>query len=239
MEGILLVDKPKGLTSHDVVDFIRKKFKIKKVGHGGTLDPEATGVLVILLGKATKLFSSIVEMEKEYMGSFYIGKATDTGDESGKIIWEEKDEEKLKKVTKVEIEKIFSSLTGEIYLTPPMFSALHYQGKRLYELAREGKVVERKPRLATIYFFKLTDFSFPFIYFHILCSKGTYIRSLCEEISKRLNLPVYLYSLRRLRCGNFYLEKAISFDALRKVDSLEKFIIPVEKLLSESHSRIK
>lgn len=238
MEGILLIDKPKGFTSYDVVDFIRKRFKIKRVGHGGTLDPDATGVLVILLGKATKLFPYVVEMEKEYVGRFCLGKATDTGDSSGKIVWEEKDEEKLRKIKKEDIEKIFSSLTGEIYLTPPMFSALHYKGKRLYELARKGKIVEREPRLVKIYFFKLVDFSFPFIDFHILCSKGTYIRSLCEEISKNLNLPLYLHYLRRLRCGNFYLQNTISIDMLKQVKSIEELIIPLEKAFSEDYSRI-
>ncbi|MCM8798603.1 MAG: tRNA pseudouridine(55) synthase, partial [Candidatus Omnitrophica bacterium] len=124
MEGIILIDKPKGITSYDVVDFIRKHFGIKKVGHGGTLDPEATGILIVLLGKATKLFSRIVEMEKEYRGSFYLGKSTDTGDGMGKIISEEKDEAKIRALKKEDIERVFHLLTGEVYLTPPMFSAL-------------------------------------------------------------------------------------------------------------------
>lgn len=239
MEGIILIDKPKGITSYDVVDFIRKHFGIKKVGHGGTLDPEATGILIVLLGKATKLFSRIVEMEKEYRGSFYLGKATDTGDGMGKIISEEKDEAKIRALKKEDIERVFHLLTGEVYLTPPMFSALHYQGRRLYELAREGKFIKRTPRLAKIYFLKLINFSPPFIDFHILCSRGTYIRSLCEEISKHLNIPLYLYSLRRVRCGNFLLEDAVSLETLKQFGSLEKLIIPLEKIFSEGYSRFK
>ncbi|MGE4357461.1 MAG: tRNA pseudouridine(55) synthase TruB [Candidatus Omnitrophota bacterium] len=236
MDGIVIVDKPKGFTSHDIVDFIRKRFRIKKVGHGGTLDPEATGVLVILLGKATKLFPYVVAMDKEYEGSFYLGKSTDTGDGGGRVILEEKDEDRVKRLTKDDIERVFLSLTGDVYLTPPMFSALHYKGKRLYELAREGKSVIRKPRMAKIYFFKLIDFSPPFIYFHILCSRGTYIRSLCDEIMKQLKIPLYLYSLRRLRCGKFLLENSVSIDALRQIDSLENFIIPLEKIISEDYT---
>ncbi|MCM8784060.1 MAG: tRNA pseudouridine(55) synthase TruB [Candidatus Omnitrophica bacterium] len=239
MNGVLIVDKPKGFTSHDVVDFIRKRFKLKKVGHGGTLDPEATGVLVVLLGKATKLFTYIVEMDKEYKGSFYLGKFTDTGDGDGRIIFEEKDEDKVTNLDVEDIERVFHSLTGDISLTPPMFSALHYRGKRLYELAREGKLVFRKPRLAKIYFLKLVNFSPPFVDFHISCSKGTYIRSLCEEIMRRLNLPLYLYSLRRVRCGNFSLANAVSIDVLRQIDSLAKIFIPLESITSESYSSSK
>ncbi|MCM8778564.1 MAG: tRNA pseudouridine(55) synthase TruB [Candidatus Omnitrophica bacterium] len=236
MDGIILIDKPKGFTSHDVVDFVRRRFGIKKVGHGGTLDPEATGVLVILLGKATRIFSYIVEMDKEYRGSFYLGKATDTGDGMGKVIYEEKDGDKLRNFKREDIEKVFHSLTGEVYLTPPMFSALHYQGKRLYELAREGKFIERKPRLAKIYFLKLINFSPPLVDFHISCSRGTYIRSLCEKIEEQLGIPLYLYSLRRLRCGNFLLEDAVDLDTLREIGSLENLVIPLEKICGEGFS---
>jgi len=223
---MLLVDKPKGLTSHDIVDFIRTRFGLRKVGHGGTLDSEATGVLVILLGKATKLFSQIIEMEKEYIGSFYLGKSTDTKDGGGRVIKEEKDEDKIKSIRKEDIEKIFHSLKGEFQQIPPMFSALHYKGKRLYELARKDKIVERKPRWVKISVLELLDFKPPLIDFYIICFRGTYIRSLCDEISSRLNIPVYLYSLRRIRCGNFLLENAISLDLLMESPSLNNFLLP-------------
>lgn len=235
MDGILLVDKPQGFTSHDIVDFIRKRYKIKRVGHGGALDPQATGVLVILLGRATRFFSSIIELEKEYLGTFYLGKSTDTGDGMGNVILEERDEEKIRKIKPEEIEKAFFNLTGEIYLTPPMFSALRYKGKRLYELARKGKTVERLPRLVKIHLFKLLKFAPPFVDFHILCSRGTYIRSLCEELMKELKIPLYLHSLRRLRCGNFFLEDSLSIDSLKKISFLEEFVIPIPKILSEGY----
>ncbi len=229
MDGILLVDKPQGLTSHDVVNFIRGRFRLKKAGHGGTLDPQATGVLVILLGRATKLFSEIVEMEKEYLGSFCLGKSTDTGDTAGKVIREENDVERLKSISSDKIKEVFLSLTGEFEQTPPMFSALHYRGKRLYELARAGKVVYRKPRKVRISLLELTRFVSPLVEFHIICSRGTYIRSLCDEISVRLNMPVHLYSLRRKRCGSFSLENTVSMDTLKETSSLEKLIIPLKK----------
>jgi tRNA pseudouridine55 synthase len=225
-DGILLVDKPQGMTSHDVVDFIRKRFRIKKVGHGGTLDPQATGVLVILLGRATKLFPEVIELEKEYIGSFYLGRATDTGDTAGKIILEETNPDRIKSVGKDRIKEVFLSLIGEFPQTPPMFSALHYKGRRLYELAREGKTVYRRPRRVRVSSLELLDLRLPFVDFSIVCYRGTYIRSLCDEINRQLDIPVHLYSLRRQRCGNFCLENAFSLDKLRDGFSLEEFIRP-------------
>ncbi len=231
MDGILIVDKPLGLTSHDVVDFIRGKFGIKKAGHGGTLDPQAGGLLVILIGQATKLFSKIIDMEKEYIGNFYLGKATDTADSAGKIILEEPDHSKIEAINLRILKEAFSSLKGEFEQTPPMFSALHYKGKRLYELAREGKTVAREARIVKIIDLEITSFNSPLLGFRIVCSRGTYIRSLCDEINKRLNIPAYLFSLKRVRCGNFSLDNSVSMDMLKNSSSLEKFIIPALNLI--------
>lgn len=230
MDGILIVDKPLGLTSHDVVDFIRGKFGIKKAGHGGTLDPQAGGLLIILIGRATKLFSKVIEMEKEYVGNFYLGKATDTADSAGKVILEEPDSSKINSINLGVLKEAFSSLQGEFEQTPPMFSALHYKGKRLYELAREGKTVTRESRTVKIIDLEITSFNPPLLGFRIVCSRGTYIRSLCDEINKRLHIPAYLSSLNRIRCGSFSLNNSVSMDMLKKSVSLEKFIIPAPGL---------
>ena len=227
----MVIDKPQGVTSHDVVDFVRKKFKLKKVGHGGTLDPQATGVLVILLGRATKLFSKVIEMEKEYLGSFYLGKSTDTRDAAGKVIQQVTDPLRINSINQEKIREVFLSLTGEYEQIPPMFSALHYRGKRLYELARRGQTVERQPRRVKISLLELVEFNPPLINFRIICSRGTYIRSLCDEIGSSLNIPLHLYSLRRSRCGEFSLEESLPMEKLKEYSSLEKIVLPTHLAL--------
>lgn len=231
MDGILIVDKPKGVTSHDIVDFVRKRFQIKKVGHAGTLDPAATGVLVVLLGEATKRFSKFSSDDKEYKGCLTLGIATDSLDRDGRII----KEEKVINVNLKQAEEVFGQFLGKISQIPPMFSALKYNGQRLYKLARQGIEVARRPRQVFIHELKITGFLPPHIHFVVKCSKGTYIRSLCQDIAQRLGCAGFLSELQRIGCGPFTIDQAISLDELKRL-SHQQF----HKLLSsqnESYSR--
>lgn len=209
MDGILIVDKLKGMTSFDVVRDIRKKYNTKKVGHIGTLDPLATGVLTILIGKATKLSDFLMEHEKEYIATLSLGKSTDTGDSEGNII----EEKEVNSSIYENIEKIFQAFVGKSMQTPPMYSAIKIHGKKLYELAREGKTVERQAREIFIKDIKILniDTKNNEIEYKVTCSKGTYIRVLCEDIAKKLETVGHMKELRRTRIGNFKIEDAGKF----------------------------
>lgn len=199
------------MTSHDVVACIRRLIKQKKVGHAGTLDPQACGVLVLLLGKATKLAQNIQKETKEYTASMKLGINTTTQDAWGEIT-----EKKFQfSLQKEEIEKALLDFKGEIDQIPPMFSALHYQGKRLYELAREGKEVTRPPRKVKIFEIKLLDFIPPDeLTFKVTCSSGTYIRTLCADIGRMLEVGGHLTFLKRIRSGKFKIEDSIDLSDL-------------------------
>lgn len=214
MDGILIVNKPTGITSHDVVDFIRRKFNIRRVGHTGTLDPMAQGVLVILLGKATKLANKFIEEDKEYLAKLFLGRRTDTQDATGKVI-----EEKL--IDNVEMDSIkaaFKKFLGEIEQIPPMVSAIKYKGKKLYQLARMGKSVARKPRRIKIKDMEIIDFDLPELTFRVRCSKGTYVRTLCEDIGGALGIPAHMSGLVRTRSGNFLLKDAKNLEEISERD---------------------
>ena len=217
MDGILIIDKEKGWTSHDVCAFIRSRFKIKKVGHGGTLDPLATGLLVILLGRATRLFDSVAAADKEYGATMRLGIRTDSHDLDGRIL-EERDPSGI---TKDDVERTFQMFRGEILQTPPMISALKHKGMRLYQLARQGKTVERVQRLVTIHRLELKVFRFPEVEFFAHVSKGTYLRTLVDDMGKRLGCFATLTELRRLKCGEFDLENAVTLPALKTMDMKE------------------
>jgi tRNA pseudouridine55 synthase len=211
MDGILIVDKPSGITSHDVVDFMRKRFRIKKVGHAGTLDPQASGVLLLLVGKATKISSILSCYDKEYLASLTLGIATDTQDQTGQII----KRDQVGPITIDEVRDVFGQFLGEGRQVPPMFSALKYKGQRLYQLARRGLEVKRKPRRIIIHKLKITKFLLPDIDFRIECSKGTYVRTLCVDIAGRLKLPGYMSKLRRVSCGPFKIDQAFGLQRLQ------------------------
>lgn len=185
MHGILIINKPKGYTSHDIVNVVRKKLNTKKVGHTGTLDPDATGVLPILIGTATKISKYLIEHKKTYIATVKLGYKTDTGDASGKVIKEDKH---FQKIDKKNIENALSTFLGKQKQIPPMYSAIKVGGKKLYEYAREGKEVEIKPREIEIYDISLEgyDNNNYEISFKVNCSKGTYIRTLCENIAEKL-----------------------------------------------------
>ncbi|MDD5449740.1 MAG: tRNA pseudouridine(55) synthase TruB [Candidatus Omnitrophica bacterium] len=214
MDGILIVDKPQRMTSHDVVDFIRRKFKIKKVGHAGTLDPMATGVLVVLLGRATKLSSVLMNTDKEYEVIMSLGKRTDTGDADGRIIADNGD---YSGVTKERLEEAMKKFTGRIAQTPPMMSAIKHKGKKLYELARKGIEVERQPRPIIIKELTLAWFKAPDAMLNVKCSKGTYVRVLCDDIGLDLGCGGFVSRIKRLRSGEFSIKDAVSLEDLKNM----------------------
>ena len=211
MDGILIVDKPSGMTSHDVVDFIRRTFRIKKVGHAGTLDPMATGVLVMLLGRSTKESGRLSNHDKSYAGRMVLGARSDTLDRDGRITKTPSSPD----FSTREIEDVFRQFTGEISQIPPMYSAVKIGGKKMYELARKGMEVERPARSVTIHSLKLTALEMPFVDFEVACSKGTYVRQLCADIGERLGCGAYLESLRRIACGSSTVKDAVSLETLK------------------------
>ncbi len=217
MDGILIVDKPAGMTSHDVVDFIRRRFGIKKVGHAGTLDPMATGLLVMLLGRFTKESSRLSSRDKEYSGRMTLGARSDTGDRDGKIT---QDAQALS-FSRADIEKVFDEFTGEVPQIPPMYSAVKIKGKKMYELARRGIEVERTPKKVVITSLKLKAFNLPFVDFEVACSKGTYVRQLASDIGERLGCGAYLESLRRTASGGSTIQDAIPFERLKCISREE------------------
>ncbi|MCD6471726.1 tRNA pseudouridine(55) synthase TruB [Candidatus Aerophobetes bacterium] len=215
LDGLLLVDKPKGMSSHDVVGKIREILGIKKIGHTGTLDILATGLILICIGKATKLTPFLQNLDKAYRGGMVFGITTNSLDGEGEIL-EEKDASSL---SKADVEKLFSQFEGEISQVPPMFSALHWRGNRLYKLARKGIEVKLPPRKIQVYKFKLLNFIsgyHPYAEFEVICSGGTYIRSLCSDIGKALRYGAYQSSLRRIKIGSFHLNNANSLENLEK-----------------------
>ncbi|MCK4912506.1 MAG: tRNA pseudouridine(55) synthase TruB [Candidatus Omnitrophica bacterium] len=212
IEGVIFVDKPKGITSHDVVDIIRKKLKTKKVGHAGTLDPLAEGLLIMLVGKCTKMFSRFANFDKEYLGVLKLGEVTTTGDSQGEVTAKKE----YKDITQEEIEKTFSMFLGETDQIPPMVSALRVKGKRLYELARRGITIDRAPRRINIISLKILKIEFPLIEFRVHCSKGTYVRKLAEDIGEKLGCGAHMVKILRLSIGPFDLEKAVNLDEVNE-----------------------
>ena len=181
MDGILIIDKPKGCTSHDIVNILRKELKTKKIGHTGTLDPNATGVLPILVGQATKISKYLIEHDKTYQVEMKLGEETDTLDSEGKII--KKQETKV--LDEKKIKEVLNSFIGKQKQIPPIYSAIKINGKKAYEYARKGQEVEIPPREIEIYDIKFISYSNDTIQFEVKCSKGTYIRTLCKDIAKR------------------------------------------------------
>ncbi|MDP8230549.1 MAG: tRNA pseudouridine(55) synthase TruB [Candidatus Gorgyraea atricola] len=214
MDGILVVDKPKGMTSHDVVDVVRRRFGMRRVGHAGTLDPMATGVLVMLVGRATKLAGTFLRDDKEYVATLFFGRSTDTQDSTGKVI-EEKDVNGLDIDA---VKKALESFKGNMEQIPPMVSAKKYKGKKLYQLARKGKTVPRKPCPITIHEIELVEFNMPEAIFRVKCSKGTYVRTLCEDIGRSLGYPAHMSALKRTRSGKFSLQEACPLDHINEKD---------------------
>lgn len=240
MDGLINIYKEKGFTSHDVVAKMRGILHMKKIGHTGTLDPDATGVLPVCIGKGTRLCSLLENHDKTYEAVLLLGVETDTQDISGKIL-----AEKQVSVTEEQVLSVLSAFQGKIMQIPPMYSALKVNGRKLYEYAREGKVIERTPRPVEIYRLTVEKMELPRITLTVSCSKGTYIRTLCHDIGQALGCGGCMESLIRTRVGSFFLEDSITLEELeekRNSDSLASCVVTVEEVfagLPAVHTREK
>lgn len=233
MDGVIVLNKPWGKTSHDMVGFIRRLTGIRKVGHTGTLDPAATGVLPICIGKATKAAELLTAADKAYRAELVLGMTTDTQDAEGEILTEQPIN-----CTADEIRTVIAGFVGEIQQIPPMYSAIKQDGKKLYELARAGITVERKSRTVTIQNIEVEEIDLQkgIVTISVDCSKGTYIRTLCEDIGHKLGCGAYMNKLERTKSGQFQLTDSYTCDALvamQKAGELEKALIPVDRLFAD------
>jgi tRNA pseudouridine55 synthase len=232
LDGAILIDKPAGPTSHDVVDAIRRKFGIKKVGHCGTLDPNATGLLIIVLGRGTKLSEKLMGDDKVYEGTVKFGEATDSYDADGEITGSSP----VPPLNLGQLNEAAATYIGDLMQTPPMVSAIKKAGVPLYKLARKGIEVEREPRLVHIYNFRFNDYQEPLGRFTIACTKGTYVRSIAHELGRKLGCGAHLAALRRTASGKFDVADATLLAEVLKLTTteLEKKVIPFLKLAATS-----
>ena len=228
LDGALLVDKPSGPTSHDVVDAIRRQFGIKKVGHCGTLDPNATGLLIIVLGRGTKLSEKLMSNDKVYEGTIKFGEATDSYDADGELTASLP----VMPMTLDELNAASVSFIGDQMQVPPMVSAIKKNGVPLYKLARKGIEVEREPRLVHIYNFRFTDYAEPLGTFKLACTKGTYVRSVAHDLGNKFGCGAHLTTLRRAASGKFDVADAVTLDAVMNLTTVElaKRVMPFLKL---------
>lgn len=228
IKGIMIIDKPLNITSMDVIRYLRKVTNIRKIGHAGTLDPLATGVLIVAIGKATKRINELMGLTKKYKTTVDLSAFSTTDDAEGK-----KTKVKVKKIpTKEEIEKIIKKkFIGEIEQTPPIYSAIKVKGKRAYELAREGKEVKMKSRTVTIDRIRIRDYQWPYLKLKIKCSKGTYIRSLGKDIGTALGVGGYLTKLKRTSIGQFKIKQSIKLNKL-KSDNWKKYLLNTDVISS-------
>lgn len=232
MDGVINVNKPSGITSFDVIRHIKKVTGIKKIGHTGTLDPLATGVLPICIGKATKAVEYIMNDYKIYKAQLKLGVTTDTYDREGTIL-----ETSEVDVSKEAIINCINSFVGEISQVPPIYSAIKVKGKRLYELAREGIEVEISSRTISIYEINILNIENPYVTFIVKCSKGTYIRSLCYDIGKKLKCGATMWNLERTQSGNISIDNSINLNEIDN-NNIEKHLLPVDKVLDAYEKRV-
>lgn len=208
MDGVIVINKPKGYTAHDIVGILRKKLNIKQIGHAGTLDPNATGVLPILVGKATKISKYLIEHDKTYVAKLKLGEKRTTGDSEGEVV----ERMPVEQYDMEQVKTILSSFIGKQEQVPPIYSAIKVQGKKLYEYARAGQDVEIKKRNIELYNIELIDLENDEITFEVSCSKGTYIRTLCEDIAVKLGTVGYMKELNRTRVNDFTLNDTVKID---------------------------
>jgi tRNA pseudouridine55 synthase len=216
-DGAVLIDKPAGPTSHDVVDAVRRRFRIKKVGHCGTLDPNATGLLIIVLGKATKLSEKIMSQDKVYAGTIKFGETTDSFDADGRVVATLP----VPPLSLEELNERAKGFLGDLMQEPPMVSAVKQGGVPLYKLARKGVEVERKPRLVHVYEFQFSAYTPPLGEFRIACTKGTYVRSIAHDLGQQIGCGAHLATLRRMQIGRFRVEDAIGLEAALQLTEAE------------------
>lgn len=227
ISGVLNIDKPSGMTSHDVVDYVRKAAGTRKVGHTGTLDPMATGVLPLCLGRATKVVQFMIAEDKEYRVEMTLGLVTDSQDTTGNVL----SNNPVEGIGEEDIHALHERFSGEIEQTPPMVSAKHHKGQRLYELARKGIEVERQPVQIEIRELEFESIDLPRVTFRVVCSKGTYIRTLCADMGEALGCGAAMSGLIRTRCGAFRVEDAVRLDDLKSQEDVEKVLSGMDEAL--------
>ncbi len=227
-EGVLLVDKPTDHTSHDVVARLRGKFKMKRIGHAGTLDPSATGLLVMLVGKATRVSQYMMSAEKEYTGTVVLGAVTNTQDADGEVL----ETRPVPELSEADIVAAMKSFKGDQYQTPPMFSAIKIDGQPLYKSARKGEEVEREPRFIRVMQYDLKRWESPEIDFLVRSSKGTYVRTLAHDLGQKLGCGGHLKDLRRTASGDLRVDDALPLETLLEMPlpELEKRLLPVHQV---------
>src|SRR5205809_2330781 len=216
-DGVLLVDKAAGMTSHDVVALVRRRLQMKKVGHCGTLDPIATGLLLLTLGRGTKIQDLLMAEDKEYSGTMMFGVTTSTQDKEGEII----EQHEVPALDEKKIRPAFEKFRGDFYQTPPMVSAIKHSGVPLYKLARQGKTVEREPRLVHVYRYSIDRIASPEIDFTVVCSKGFYVRTYANDIGEELGCGAHLKTLRRTKSGRFAVDGAITVEELKNFEPVD------------------
>ena len=212
-DGVLLVDKAEAMTSHDVVALVRRQLGIKKIGHCGTLDPIATGLLLLTIGRGTKVQDLLMSEDKEYVGALSLGATTTTQDREGEIV----ETKPVPPLSEAKIREAFDKFRGDFYQMPPMVSAKKHGGIPLYKLARQGKVVEREPRFVHVYRYTINGIVLPDIDFTVLCSKGFYVRTYAHDIGEALGCGAHLKSLRRIKSGRFDITDAVSVDQIKQL----------------------
>src|SRR3954471_2380303 len=225
LDGILLVDKPGEHTSHDVVARLRGKLKMKRIGHAGTLDPMATGLLIILVGKATRVSQYLISLDKEYEGTIELGKVTDTQDADGEVM----ETRPVPPLTEGQVKSAIQSFLGDQYQTPPMYSAIKIDGVPLYKSARKGEDVEREPRFIRVSSWDVTRFASPQIDFRLRCTKGTYVRTLAHDLGQKLGCGAHLAALRRTGTDKFNVSQALTLEQIQALSlpEIEKRLIHV------------
>ena len=227
MEGILLVDKPRDHTSHDVVARLRGKLKMKRIGHAGTLDPMATGLLVILVGKATKVSQYLVGLDKEYEGTIELGKVTDTQDADGEVM----ETRPVPDLTDADVLTAVKTFLGDQYQMPPMYSAIKIAGVPLYKSARKGEEIEREPRFIRVMSWEVLRFASPQIDFRLTCTKGTYVRTLAHDLGAKLGCGAHLSALRRTATDKFKVGQALTLEQIQSLTlpEIEQRLIPARE----------
>ena len=227
MEGILLVDKPRDHTSHDVVARLRGKLKMKRIGHAGTLDPMATGLLVILVGKATKVSQYLVGLDKEYEGTIELGKVTDTQDADGEVM----ETRPVPPLTDADVLAAVKTFLGDQYQMPPMYSAIKIAGVPLYKSARKGEEIEREPRFIRVMSWEVLRYATPQIDFRLTCTKGTYVRTLAHDLGAKLGCGAHLSALRRTATGKFRVDQALTLEQIQALTltEIEQRLIPARE----------
>jgi tRNA pseudouridine55 synthase len=227
LEGVLLVDKPGDHTSHDVVARLRRKLNMKRIGHAGTLDPMATGLMILLIGKATKISQYLVSLDKAYEGTVELGKVTDSQDADGEVL----ETRPVPPLTEADIRKAMAGFLGDQYQMPPMYSAIKIDGVPLYKNARKGVEVEREPRFIRVMSLELTRFALPYFDFKLRCTKGTYVRTLAHDLGQKLGCGAHLSALRRTSTDKFDVADALTLDQIEALTlpEIEKRLIPVHQ----------